>query len=1051
MCGTVEKAYREDKFSLQKEMFAISKTAENKKNNATDSADVPSGATGFLKPKKTLFGKKKTFWTKLRSVVKTGVVKNIDWRKSRKTKANAMSPERKAAAILLKKVQSVRMLNTERKITRFSKHSTRRSSFLSTNASSKQADKARKIAEKGKWEQDKARMQRRRSVATGEIMASMQGLRPQSAPRRAIVSIGSDGASSEEEKDVSSEDEDEDVDADEGEGEGEGKEKKAEVKIEVEKKRKRTRMQQPKGSMLTEATKDGVADKAHTSVANQRLKLEERIQRACAKHHGLNIYNQSGPPLSSLHVPKAKFWGADQMNTRVDGRNKCRLPVFITQGNSVVWIAGAAERRNYKYGFRPFFSETARYSDLYSKNHDILDLSCQSARRTVFVTQERGEGGKSKVWFAQGEAQSMKGGSLAKAEITMITHLPEDIEHVACTKGRCYVLSNRGDIYSFAPKPQDDPRYVWEIPPTTTKQSSDAETTESEIIDNNGKTNVSFFIRKMPRLCQKRIVSISAGTNHVVCINHGGMAWSWGEGVALGLGEHVVDVPHPSLLMDLYKVRQLRVIQISAGSHHTLALAIQQSRNKKNNRSTQVCLSWGAWDARLGTVRRPTTTTLDTCWRPSVMNRIKRSKKNATIFSSMHAGGNHSVALEKKGGCIWCFGNNNVGQLGVGHLKALWTPTKLRHPTNVIDVGVGERHTVVVTSLGDVWSWGDNGEGELGLTGGLACRVIPRIVMGGLHGTKAQRVCVGGRVTVLITERLHHDTHGKWVSINRGSRERENVCNEKNKRESAKPKKKKKKGWGRIRTFEKRRVAEEKEKEKEIVEQQTMLKEQHAIREQRGKLGVGAADTDSSEDSDDDGSDILQEIRIARKVKAEADTVQFLETTLFMKPSQLMTRRKFQVWMQRAPEWMMLCAEWNDNIQLRNVVVSSDRTLWLRGRIAKGGEDRQIRLSNNLKRFQVRDAFFQQRKHVKNVIKAQARARGMFIRLEMLTKRKELAHRKRVQERQKEEIQENKERRIKSRRRKSIISLPPRTLSIAAVVSAAARAKKQFKVVENIL
>ena len=205
------------------------------------------------------------------------------------------------------------------------------------------------------------------------------------------------------------------------------------------------------------------------------------------------------------------------------------------------------------------------------------------------------------------------------------------------------------------------------------------------------------------------------------------------------------------------------------------------------------------------------------------------------------------------------------------------------------------------------------------------------------------------------------------------------------------------------------------------------------------------------EDSDDDGSDILQEIRIARKVKAEADTVQFLETTLFMKPSQLMTRRKFQVWMQRAPEWMMLCAEWNDNIQLRNVVVSSDRTLWLRGRIAKGGEDRQIRLSNNLKRFQVRDAFFQQRKHVKNVIKAQARARGMFIRLEMLTKRKELAHRKRVQERQKEEIQENKERRIKSRRRKSIISLPPRTLSIAAVVSAAARAKKQFKVVENIL
>ena len=1031
------------------------------KNNIDAGRPASANPTTTKKSIGSIFGSKtskKKLWGKLRLVVKTGMVQNIDWRKSNKSNKSKKSPnaERKAAAFLFNKIKKARNKNTKeihhaKKINRFKQHATRRSSFLSTNAGAKQAVAVAKAAAKLKRTQDTTRMQRRRSMATGEIMKSIAG-RPQSAPmRRKIVKMDVE----DETALSSSEDEEGEITEDQGKNEHEHKSDK-----EIEETLKK--------SKLLELGKAEIKTKTLLpSVKPDPLSTEEIIEKACFKHKGLNVYGD-GPPMSSLHIPKSKFWGRDQMSTVFDGRNKCRLPTFALEGNAVVWVAGANERRNYKYGFRPFCATTVRDSDIYSKDHDILDIACQSALRTVFVTQKRGTSNQNKVWFTQGEAQLMKGQALCKSEITEVTHLPNDVEHVACTKGRIYALTNRGEVFSIAPKPQDDPRYVWETSKpndneTVNANNNNVNNVNTELLDLNGKSNNSFFIRRMPSLCKKRIISIAAGSNHTVCINHDGMCWSWGEGVALGLGEHIVDVAHPTLLKELYTIRKLKVIQISAGSHHTLALAVrlnESTANKTNPKkskaskaskvSKQLCLSWGAWDSRLGTLRRSTTATLDTMWSPCVMNRIKKS--NRCIFASLHAGGKHSIGLEKKGGVLWCWGNNDVGQLGLGHIKSIWTPTKLRHPTNIIDVGVGERHTVVVTSLGDVWSFGDNSEGSLGLSGGLDCRIVPRIVMGPLHGIKAMQVKVGGKVTIIVTQKMSHDTHGKWISINRASRtmidhrdsrgHRFNRIEENGEEnEVQQPILKKKKGWGRIKTFEKARI--KKEKQQALEKRQTKLKKKEE-REKKRKLG----DTDSDSD-DENGRDILREIKDAKKKKAELETIHLLRHSLFMKPAITLTQRKFDsIWMHRAPKWMLLCAEWKDNVQARsNVILSSDRTLWLRGRTTTLENEpttgREVRVETHSKLYQIRDAFFKLRKYVNLVVKAQAIVRGMAVRNTMQQgKRQELSLKKQKQKDIKTDMLQKKQQRIKRARRKSIISLPPR---ISAEIGIAAFAKKLKK------
>lgn len=87
------------------------------------------------------------------------------------------------------------------------------------------------------------------------------------------------------------------------------------------------------------------------------------------------------------------------------------------------------------------------------------------------------------------------------------------------------------------------------------------------------------------------------------------------------------------------------------------------------------------------------------------------------------AGEHHTCALTLAQE-IWCWGHNEVGQLGDGTHSQRNEPKRITSLTNIVDVAAGGRHTCAVDEEGRVYCWGANNEGQLG-TGTLDPSDVP--------------------------------------------------------------------------------------------------------------------------------------------------------------------------------------------------------------------------------------------------------------------------------------------------------------------------------------
>jgi alpha-tubulin suppressor-like RCC1 family protein len=90
-----------------------------------------------------------------------------------------------------------------------------------------------------------------------------------------------------------------------------------------------------------------------------------------------------------------------------------------------------------------------------------------------------------------------------------------------------------------------------------------------------------------------------------------------------------------------------------------------------------------------------------------------------TSVSSIGGGLDHFCAVRTTG-ALWCWGKNTDGQLGDGTTSERPIPVQVVGPggtstlTNVTAVDGGESHTCVVRSDGSAWCWGRNDKGQLG-------------------------------------------------------------------------------------------------------------------------------------------------------------------------------------------------------------------------------------------------------------------------------------------------------------------------------------------------
>jgi hypothetical protein len=84
-------------------------------------------------------------------------------------------------------------------------------------------------------------------------------------------------------------------------------------------------------------------------------------------------------------------------------------------------------------------------------------------------------------------------------------------------------------------------------------------------------------------------------------------------------------------------------------------------------------------------------------------------------ITAVSGGYYHSMAL-RSDGTVWTWGDNQVGQLGLGYADTASHPTPEMVPglNGVTAIAAGYWHSLALKSDGTVWAWGRNLDGQLG-------------------------------------------------------------------------------------------------------------------------------------------------------------------------------------------------------------------------------------------------------------------------------------------------------------------------------------------------
>ena len=229
------------------------------------------------------------------------------------------------------------------------------------------------------------------------------------------------------------------------------------------------------------------------------------------------------------------------------------------------------------------------------------------------------------------------------------------------------------------------------------------------------------------------VTAVAGGRFFSVALKSDGTVWAWGENASGQLGDgtmiqrssavQVVGVGGTGLLSG--------ISAIAAGNGFVLAL-----------KSDGTLYAWGA--NPFGQLGDGTTAQRSTPAPVSIL----------TGVVSIAAGSGHSLAA-KSDGTVWGWGSNFNGQVGDNTTTSRNAPTQVVGPggsgtlAGVASVGGsnGGNHSHAVKSDGTLWSWGNNGNGQLG-DGTTTQRNAPVQV----SGLTAAGQVAGGKVFTLANQ-----------------------------------------------------------------------------------------------------------------------------------------------------------------------------------------------------------------------------------------------------------------------------------------------------------
>lgn len=208
--------------------------------------------------------------------------------------------------------------------------------------------------------------------------------------------------------------------------------------------------------------------------------------------------------------------------------------------------------------------------------------------------------------------------------------------------------------------------------------------------------------------------------DHAIAINIYGEVWTWGRNDKGQLGDGTtVDRSYPVQVMITNDDGQLvplkNVMIVAAGEKHSVALTRDGILYTWGDNSKGQ-LGSGNSASALAYSTRPVTVAGENNSSKSLSEMLV--EKNESI-SNIAAGRDHTLAVSNQGN-LYSWGANTYGQLGVNSRDNRYFPVQVKgyngggYLTDVILIGAGAEHSLAVRTDGSVWSWGRNNKGQLG-------------------------------------------------------------------------------------------------------------------------------------------------------------------------------------------------------------------------------------------------------------------------------------------------------------------------------------------------
>ncbi|ESQ28613.1 hypothetical protein EUTSA_v10018066mg [Eutrema salsugineum] len=234
-----------------------------------------------------------------------------------------------------------------------------------------------------------------------------------------------------------------------------------------------------------------------------------------------------------------------------------------------------------------------------------------------------------------------------------------------------------------------------------------------------GESGRQFLTRKISDLFSGylSVSSVACGAWHTAIVTSSGQLFTYGSGTFGVLGHGSLEnVTKPK---EVESLKRMKVISVSCGPWHTAAI-VETAIDRKyyNAKSSGKLFTWGDGDkGRLGHTDSKRKL-LPTCV----------SELADHDFIKVSCGWTLTVALSVRG-TVYTMGSSIHGQLGCPRAKDKSINVVLGNLTRqfVKEIASGSHHVAVLTSFGNVYTWGKGVNGQLGL-GDVRDRNLPVLV-----------------------------------------------------------------------------------------------------------------------------------------------------------------------------------------------------------------------------------------------------------------------------------------------------------------------------------